>query len=162
MKTKVKWVRKRDGRKKKRGESGGQCAVCYLGLISCLTDHSKMERRGERESSGEREEGDNWSWIFGQIYCWASQNDTANKTSLTAAILAKHLETCHCSSFVTQIVGQLGKTCAVLTLVARKRNSQTFGSNQCCVKCKVVKSSQCSTQKKREILQERDTDRKLV
>lgn len=35
-------------KKEKRGGSGGQCAVCYLGLISCLTEHSKIERQREQ------------------------------------------------------------------------------------------------------------------
>ncbi len=101
-------VSKKEGwRKEKRGGSGGQCAVCYLGLISYLTEHSKMERQREqwRESKATTEVE-----FLGKIYYRASHNDTANKTTLTAAVLAKHLETCDCSIFVAEVVGQLGKT----------------------------------------------------
>lgn len=101
-KTEVKWVWKRE-------RSGGQCAVCYSGLISCLTKHSEMERRREQRR---------------QIYGWASHNDTANKTTLTAATLTKHLEMCDCSSFVAAVAGQLRMTCAELTLAARRETAK--------------------------------------
>lgn len=51
-------VSKKEGwKKEKRGGRGVQCAVCYLGLISCLTEHSKMERQREqwRESKATTE-----------------------------------------------------------------------------------------------------------
>lgn len=34
----------------RRGGSRGQCAVCYLGLISCLTEHSEPETQKEQWS----------------------------------------------------------------------------------------------------------------
>lgn len=44
------------------------------------------------------EKRNNWGRILGQIYKWASRSDTANKTTLTAAILPQRLEPCDCSS----------------------------------------------------------------
>lgn len=82
-----------------------------------LKDGDMEEQRRERKATTEVE-------VPGEIYYRASRNDTANKTSLSAAILAKHLETCDCSSFVAEAVGQLGKTCAELTLVARRKTAK--------------------------------------
>lgn len=88
MKTKAKSARERERegwRREKRGEGGGQHAVCCSGLISRLGERSKMVRRGGRRWGGKVRRQVRQSFL-GKFTPRASHSDTANKTRFTAAL----------------------------------------------------------------------------